>query len=533
MTILDIAQSMKGRLRDGLSQTQSGTQPGESEMAFGTAIGNSSGGYVTVLMDGAPTDDPDYDAADYTFTVPCDSPITSGDRVSYISNAGRGKAVSLSTLSTIAETAETTASEAQAVAEAVNQHFWHRSTDPDQDGAGTGAFVTDEEQGDFLAAAADGFTDYDPDTKPYRNMLMNSLGVLIRSALYNLASFTQSAITFFDGRGNAASNVVASFGANGATIGRESGSHVSINDNGLALSSVDGIVIAEMANSETTSTETIRRQENLSRGDTIDIVMDGIVSGSAIKAAFGYSLSNPYTMTQGVSATYTYQAGAVNATLSYDGAETVTVSVTSGAPGFTIEYRAAGIHAPYFTLGTRTGSASAFSAAIGKSISLTNGGVAVGQYNADDGGLFQVGIGTGDTARRNAVSVGSSGDVSLYTPLAIANGGSGDTGTKVHTTVSDIITAGTGITISAANFARWGKVAMLQLAFSRSSAIAQGGNITIGTVKTGFRPEYAATAGGTRFGGWITNAGAFTCTNFGAQIAANTTVYISATYLLP
>lgn len=195
MTILDIAQSMKGRLRDGLSQTQSGTQPGESEVAFGTAAADSSGGFVSIIMDGAPQPgDPDYDPDDpdfydkYTFTVPCDSPILENSRVSYISDAGRGKAVSLGTLTQIAE-------DADAIATATNQHFW----------ADTNGVHVSTDQDDPAGA---------------QNIIMNSAGVLLREGSDYLAAFTPSAVAFYDGNGNNADNITASFGSSGAVVGK-------------------------------------------------------------------------------------------------------------------------------------------------------------------------------------------------------------------------------------------------------------------------------------------------------------------------
>ena len=123
------------------------------------------------------------------------------------------------------------ANEALIVAQANNQHFWSRATDPDQDGAGTGAFVTDDEQDDFLEAAAQGFPDWGDGTqgtKPWHNLLMNSLGILLRTALNNLVSITRSAIAFFDGSGNQSANVVASFGKDGAQIGKDGESHIGL-----------------------------------------------------------------------------------------------------------------------------------------------------------------------------------------------------------------------------------------------------------------------------------------------------------------
>lgn len=193
----------------------------------------------------------------------------------------------------MASDAVTIADEAARVAEVTGQHFWQRSDDPDDDGAGTGAFVTEDEQDSFTAAAAIGFPDlgdesesmsqtdtfvgdgektsfelayrpvsttvsvtvdgvqvsdvtvsgknitfetapanesaitatYDRAKKPWHNLLMNSLGILLRSGTRNLASLTKSAIAFFDGTGNSASNITASFGKDGAQVGPSSRVH--------------------------------------------------------------------------------------------------------------------------------------------------------------------------------------------------------------------------------------------------------------------------------------------------------------------
>lgn len=462
MTILDIAQSMKGRLRDGLSQTQSGTQPGESEVAFGTAAADSSGGFVSIIMDGAPTDDPDYDPADYTFEVPCDSPITAGDRVSYISDAGRGKAVSVATLTQIAE-------DADAIATATDQHFWadtngvHVSTDED-DPAGA------------------------------QNIIMNSAGVLLREGSDYLAAFTPSAVAFYDGNGNSSSNITASFGSTGATIGSIDAAHMVQTPTASSWYSPDGSTeIASLGyNNENNPRLWLRsaRQQIVGMASTAGSWLNEILS--------------------------------------------IISSSDTGSGEVRIGARGLDKNDPNTTLDANFLVTSESNTYIGDGLTVNPEEVHIESRDLYASGKALI-AGNLD-ARSNAKVLGDLeiyGAVTMHTALPITSGGSGQTGTVTETTISDIITAGTGITISAANFARWGKVAMLQLAFKKSTATATGASITIGTVKNGYRPIYAATAGGTRFAGWLTNAGSFTCTNYGANITANTTVYISTTYLLP
>lgn len=94
-----------------------------------------------------------------------------------------------------AERAIAAADEAAAVAQATDQHFF---------ADGSGIHVTENEN----------------DASTGHNILINSLGLLLRKAVNNLVSITQSAIAFYDGLGNSASNVVAQFGSGGATIGK-------------------------------------------------------------------------------------------------------------------------------------------------------------------------------------------------------------------------------------------------------------------------------------------------------------------------
>ena len=128
----------------------------------------------------------------------------------------------------------TIALEAVAAAAADSQHFWTRSTAPTpDDGAGTGAFVTDEEQDGFLQAMAQ---DVQPTTaRPLHNLLMNAEGILLRAAKRIRAAFTPSGVAFYDGEGNQASNIVARFGASSAQIGKSSGGHTVVSSGGMEV----------------------------------------------------------------------------------------------------------------------------------------------------------------------------------------------------------------------------------------------------------------------------------------------------------
>lgn len=144
--------------------------------------------------------------------------------------------------------------EAEEVAAAFDQHFWSDTN---------GAHVTDCEQEDWETAVDDNFSDYDPDTKPYHNALWNSLGMLFRSALNNLVSITRSAIAFYDGNGNDSANIVAQFGAGGATIGKPDSTRFAITSNRLVGINNDSVSLFDVDYSGTAS-RTFKAQ-----GDTI------------------------------------------------------------------------------------------------------------------------------------------------------------------------------------------------------------------------------------------------------------------------
>ncbi|MBQ9021563.1 MAG: hypothetical protein IJ113_06075 [Eggerthellaceae bacterium] len=176
------------------------------------------------------------------------------------------------------QAAHQAAEEAQDTAEAINQHFWHRSTDPDQDGAGTGAFVTDEEQTTFLEAIASGI---EPTVlRPLHNLLMNAEGILLRAAKKIRAAFTPSGVSFYDGKwdgtGDGSSHVVATFGTNGARIGRDGNNeyNVTLESDLFAFKKGSGYLISLM------SSEVIYEGKTLAQ-PTFEMAQLGLAEGNA------------------------------------------------------------------------------------------------------------------------------------------------------------------------------------------------------------------------------------------------------------
>ena len=136
--------------------------------------------------------------------------------------------------------AQEAADEAQAVADATNQHFFADES---------GVHVTEAE--------GDATTEH--------NILINSLGILLRKAANHLVSVTQSAIAFYDGLGNAASNIVAQFGANGARIGSSDRLHVEFSNYLMSIVDSSGEYVTQLIGSDTPSIKETLSSPGLSR----------------------------------------------------------------------------------------------------------------------------------------------------------------------------------------------------------------------------------------------------------------------------
>ena len=102
-----------------------------------------------------------------------------------------------------------------------------------------------------------------------------------------------------------------------------------------------------------------------------------------------------------------------------------------------------------------------------------------------------------------------------------------------ESTISDIITAASGVTVSAATFRKWGKFAQLNVSWKKSSAIAADATSSIGTVKSGYRPIAIVAGGNANVSAHLNAAGALTVRNItGASMASNTTQDIAFVYMV-
>ena len=402
MSLLDVAQARKGNLRDGYSAVKAGASDASTAVEYGFAVADSVGGMVEIRIDNS-TD---------TFEVPCDSPIAAGDRVSYISTKGKGKAVSVATLYQIAQDAED-------IASATNQYFWndtngiHVSTDA-EDPAGA------------------------------QNILVNAVGILLRKAANFLMSISENAISFFDGSGNDAENIVAMFGRDGAVIGSNSSSQVIVTNDGLDITDDNHIVIASMKDSQTVIVDNVKKSVqfnyDVSKSTT---TLDGISAGTAFSVGCSYtyvrngstytSVTSTETFTQGTASTKDLVGNPFGigdipiVSVKYELPNKLTfvprLNMYSTSYNITVEYSNGSFSAPIYSFGTRTNGDGGFSVILGRELEAdTDYSVATGKFNDDGNYALMIGNGTADNARSNALTVDWSGNVVAAGDITDGNG---------------------------------------------------------------------------------------------------------------
>jgi len=205
MDMFDFAGMLFGRA--GTSQQHSVTASGAASSADGVAS-------ITLDADVTPADDVDEDADQTIIDLPTSPDVAEGDELIVTlvgdgplktpvvtANPGSGDR-----MRELANSAKTIANAAQAVAEAVNQHFWHDDS---------GAHVTEATQEEWEQSHSG------------PNSLWNSLGMLFRDGLNNLLALVtgqETGVAIYDGNGNDAENVVASFTGTEVSLGANSSS---------------------------------------------------------------------------------------------------------------------------------------------------------------------------------------------------------------------------------------------------------------------------------------------------------------------
>ena len=179
----------------------------DAKTVTATGAAASAGGEVGITLDAdvTPAEDVGEDADQTVIDLPTSPDVDEGDEL-IVTLVGEGPLKtpvvtanpgSGDRMRTLVSTAQSVADAAQAVADAVNQHFWHDSN---------GAHVTESTQEEWEQS----------NSGP--NSLWNSLGMLFRDGLNNLLALVTGSspgVVIYDGGGNAASNVVSDFTADG------------------------------------------------------------------------------------------------------------------------------------------------------------------------------------------------------------------------------------------------------------------------------------------------------------------------------
>ena len=248
--------------------------PATSKVITATVVSKSENGSVRVALDGQVfnEDDSQYIELD---TV---GGLEEGDTVNILltGNSGYGLTpFAIGSVGSIDRLSErvTIAQEAGDIALATNQHFW---TDT------SGAHVTDDTSDAWNTEYAKdnhGQLSNPTDNDPWHNILLNSLGILLRRGLLNLTSISKSAIAFYDGTGNSSDNITASFGGNGAIIGKTSGRHVVVGIDGLSVYNSDGSLAPVNSTFDGKNIDGGSISGSKINFSTFE---DGVISGSAI-----------------------------------------------------------------------------------------------------------------------------------------------------------------------------------------------------------------------------------------------------------
>lgn len=152
----------------------------------------------------------------------------------------------------------------------------------------------------------------------------------------------------------------------------------------------------------------------------------------------------------------------------------------------------------------------------------------VSAHNHDDRYYTETEADTLLSGKSNTDHKHSAADVTSGS-LALVRGGTGQAGTSASATIENVAEAASGCTITTAQFAYWGKLAMVRLVITKKTAVTSG-TTTLATIVEGRRPRYYAIAerqwgGGAR----ITPAGEV---QINGAITAGESITILSTYVM-
>ena len=147
--------------------------------------------------------------------------------------------------------------EAREIADATNQHFW-----------------TDD-NGVHISTA-------EGEASSGKNLLMNALGILLRTNSLPLAQFSSSQVAFYDGSGSDADHIVALFGVNGSQVGYSDLAHILLRSDTMRIVSDDGTNILDITSNGTSDYAEIKK--------TVDDDFTRITASSSSYNLLSYTL---------------------------------------------------------------------------------------------------------------------------------------------------------------------------------------------------------------------------------------------------
>ena len=429
----------------------------------GTATANSENGTVTVQLE-----DGDVVELGTIGSVRSGQTVTihvQGNSAQVVAAEGWGDAL------------QDSVDEAVEVANATGQHFWE-----DDNGAHV-TEVTREEWED--SSGANYHAGY--------NSLWNSLGLLFRKALNNLVAITQSAVSFYDGNGNNAANVTASFGSSGAQVGKSGDSHLVLDSRSLSLVDYGGSTFFEAVDMRDSTGHSTVVQEFVGDGSTTS-----------------FSLSPNASTTTGMTVSVSDSSGGT--VTKYTTRVEFSTAPTSGAT-ITVTYDTASDKMKHYTLGTRASGSTGgeYSVAMGNgnaangtysvaegsgtaayapnSHAMGNGTIAsgnnqlvIGQYNAPNPiQPFIVGNGGSSSSRQNALTVGLNGRLTIAGEMYFGSTSFADRfTTEMHSESTGSISAGgtKWVTVDCAKTG-WKLLGPVGYYFNASGSGQSGSGVTV------------------------------------------------------
>lgn len=321
----------------------------------------------------------------------------------------------------------TAVTEAREIADATKQHFWADDN---------GAHVSTVEN-----AAASG-----------NNLLMNALGILLRSGSNILAQFSASQVAFYDGDGNDEENVVAAFGKEGAQVGYSSSGHLNLASNSITAVSDIGAKLFSVGTNR--ATEQIQITKDIGAGIKVTsmsssnptsmvatLPITDEVTGGALRIDYewyGYSSDQQSTFRYrdtfegviGTAKSEDVHADRIGLHLNYSRVTMLGKQVDNfwvdafKTSSYNTYFRVISVTydgytaMPTYDLGTRAladNFAGSFSTVIGESLFATGDRqTALGKYNVEDANdeyALIIGNGTDDQNRSNALTVDWTGKI--------------------------------------------------------------------------------------------------------------------------